>query len=543
MLKPVICIFILGVLVFRAAGQTTPAPAPDNPLDCAFYLLGKDEGRFITEKLSLADYYRRVDRPEKALEVLERLDDGGWKSALQIEIAGDYEKKGKHERAVAIYKDVVAAEGFESAYKDRELAAALGALVALGHAADALGSITDENSPIDRAFGLLAIAEALNEKGDQTRAFEMLPGIVELAGKTEWKDLELLAKAKAGSLYLRAGRTKEAEALYAEVIKNAPAVKEVGNIFVDDLWKEIAGGYRAVKNFDRAIEVLSAYRQTNTLNSANLADRNLIEIYLETNRKEKVFELVDAGLAEDESYTAESAAEYALKLGDVETARSIYRRIEGVRDYADYTKIKLALALSDFYAKNGQTVEAVDILNQILKQVERIETDSPESGLMSTSPAMEKAGYLGQLAEKFTGLRNYAEAERIVRSIGKPYYRAAGLTALAVGRNDKISVKLLDQALEILRRTPDSLLDATKYRVWCKIAAAYAKTGQREKALAAFAELLGRDREIYDAGMETYLVQVLAESGYYFEISGLKPDNRIKSALQKIIKNWEEEKY
>jgi len=533
-----ICFFCISI-----CAQDLRKKAEENPLDCVLFLI-KTENNLEKRKdglFSLANLYWKLGKRKTALEIVEINPDSDKKVANLIDFAKELKKENKtkefeqlYTKAFSITKD----EGFGSAWKDETLIDVIKTLTEFNHAQEVLEVASTINDKEDRAFILLAVADGYLSNGQKQQALDLLPQILQLANESKWKDLQLLAKAKTGTIYLKAGNDKEAEKFYEEVLKSTPAIKEIENIFVDDLWREVFDGYKSVKNFDKAIQTLLAYKQFNSLNADGYYTKtNLVETYLLNNQQERAVNLINQFLVDDDAYSL-WAAETFLKMNNENSAEKIFLATQNY-----YDKQQIALKLANYYEAKRKPEFAINILNIAFNEAKKIKSDMPENGMMSTSPAMRKARFLSDISKKFIDLNQFDPALRVIRSIEKPYYKARMLATLAGKQRTKDSIKLLNEALTIMRKHTDSLLDARKYQVWNEIAYGFAKIGDKNKAGEIFAEILTKDKDIYDDGLDDYLLETLAETGFYFEKSEIKADTKVIKALMRIINNWEKDNY
>lgn len=544
--------YFLALFCFLSVGisaQSAAKNAEKNPLDCALYLI-KLENKLSergNELEHLAVSFWKSGRRKEALEIVELNPDEDKRVVSFVNFAKELKAENKlkefEELYLKAFADLKRNENLGSVWK-REFVFAVEIvkiLTELSHEREVFETVNEPDFDEDdnKAFILLAVADGFLTGKRKEKAVELLPMVLQFAGKSEWKDLELLAKAKAGTIYLKAGDEKKSEKLYEEVLKSASSIKEVENIFVDDLWREVFEGYKSVNKFDKAIETLLAYQQTGTLNSKGYyTNSNSVETYLANNQKEKAVSLMRQIVAEDDGFDSLWVTKTFLKIGDEDSAKNIFSTTRN-----DYYQQQIALELANYYESQGKIEFAANILNLAFNEAEKIESDAPESGLMSSSPAMEKARYLSDIAQKFIDLKQFVSALKIIQTIEKPFFKAQMLTILAEKQNSKNSIQLLNQAHLLMRKKQDSLLDAPKYWVWNKIAHAFAKVGDKSKAGVVFAEILSKDMETYSEGLDGYLLENLAETGFYFETAELKSNEKVSRALRNIIKNWKEENY
>lgn len=534
----ILILMVFSLLVFTVSAQQKTRISDKNPLDCAFDLIKSEEDleKWDDELSQIANLYWKSGQRNKAFEAADRITDSKQKAVTFLSFAKEYEKEKNTQKNVEIYLKVYEIlrndDGFDNIWKNETEYGIVKTLTTFGYSVKMIDEIAGNSDKEDKSFALLAVADGFTENKEFEKALNLIPQIVENAELSKWKDLELFAKAKAGTIYLKAGKIKEAKVFYDEVLKASAALKEIEHIFVDDLWLEVFEGYKSVSRFEDAIKVLQAYKEINTLNSERFSFPNLIETYLQNNQKDKAITLLNENFA-SEGADDDWIAEKFLEIDDEQATKNIFYSTKN-----EYDQQLIARRLADYYQRKGKIELSVDILNQAFEKAQKIKSDEPESGMMSTSPAREKADYMSKIAEKFIAIKRYDSALSVISVIEKPRIKAQTLVKLAVGQNSKNSLNLINQAYLLVKNKKESFLDANKYEVLNQIALGYSQIGQKNKSVQIFDEILNMKHFTDVDSMGRYSLQILAEAGFYYNESKIGDNPKITNSLQQIIKNW-----
>lgn len=523
----------LSVSIFP---QDLKNKAEQNPLDCVLYLI-KIENRFDDREKSLgvlADHYWKSGRYVDALNVVDMIPGGFQKTILKIRYANDYIKAGKTEEAARLLiraSRIIAKDSWTDGYNINAVIDGLFRLDKISEAIEFSKSLTDVE---DRALALLQVAELLADKQQNRDVPELIAQSLNIIERSEWQDYKLLADARAANVLARIGKKPEGLELIKKVRDIYPSTEFV-NIDKEGLFDLIVSCYSNLKEFDTAIQL----RQVD-LNSGNREDLNkLAELYLLAGSEDKAKglflqieqmrlkddELSDSEILNQITRKALKEKDFSLALSSSKTFYSKYYQIGMVDEFLDANRPDLAKELLDF----------------VTKEVKNIKADEPETARMSTSDQMLKADQLAWIAERLARMKQFSAALKIINTIEKPFFRAQALANLAQKQGAKNPSQLLDRALAIMRKNEDVYLDAGKYKVWGEIALGYSSIGQKNRSLEVFAEVLSKDKEIIDEGLDTYLLETLCELGVYFHKADVKADAKVKKALRQVINNWQED--
>ncbi len=537
--KIIISLILFSLFVFSTSAQKGFKVSDKNPLDCAYNLIQSEEDleKWDDEISYIAELFWKSGNRDKAFKVTEKITDSIVKTRTYLKFIEDLDKENNVEKIKEIYLKVYKTGddeyGINNLWKNDGRYEIIRALSKFGYSEMLIGEVNKLDDAEDRSFALLAISDGFSDNKEFSMSVNLIPQIIENAELSKWKDLELLAKVKAGTIYLKAGKVKEAKMLYDEVLKASGALKKIENIFVNRLWEEIFSGYKSVGRFDDAINILLDYRELKNLNSERFAFSNLVETYLEDNQKEKAVNLLNESFASDNA--DDWLAEKFLEINDEQAAKNVFYSTKN-----EYEQQLTAGKIANYYQTKGKTDLAVDILNQAFEKARKIESDEPESGMMSTSPARRKADYMSAIAEKFIELKRYDSAVKVINIIEKPRIKARTFIKLAVAEKSKNSLNLMNQAYLLAKDSKEVLLDADKYEVLNQLALGFSKIGQNVKTVDIFNEILSLEKFTDVDELDDYSLHLLAETGFFYNKSGVGENSKISNSLRKIIKNWKE---
>jgi tetratricopeptide (TPR) repeat protein len=225
-----------------------------------------------------------------------------------------------------------------------------------------------------------------------------------------------------------------------------------------------------------------------------------------------------------------------LAAGKPERARALLGKVEWKGDLAAN-----AVTLADWYVKAGDRKSALAVLDYAAVEV-RTRPDPPASESdellfnYNYVPRRESRSGLPLLSDKYLELKDFDGARRAIESIPLPQTRAEGLTDLArtllQDRQRAKAKAVIDEAFTLAESAKKTPNDVYPLPALSRIAVVYALLGETERAADLFVKILTRERteKSYDEP-----VLGLAEIGYYYEQSGLKPDERIAAQLRPLV--------
>lgn len=315
----------------------------------------------------------------------------------------------------------------------------------------------------------------------------------------------------------------------------------------DDIWivDDVFRAYIILGKYDLAFEILD--KQGKRTEAKSLIQ--MAESHLEKGNRAKAFELLEQSLKQlnsndySDSFDLGNIIEIYLNNNELKEAENIAKSLSG----SEYMRQKQLLNIADFYIKNKNNSKAFEILDFALEQTKKIDIGEAESGQLSTSKKWEQAQYQSQVALRFVNTQSDKKALEIILQLKKPYLRALILTEFVnVNKNriPKSQIKShLEEALTFLRNGKEEIFDSNKYDVYAIVARNFAEIGMPEKANDVFAEVLSKDKEMVEKGLDDYLLIAMCKIGVEFDNSKIAPSEKLKNSLRQIIKNWENNEY
>lgn len=257
----------------------------------------------------------------------------------------------------------------------------------------------------------------------------------------------------------------------------------------------------------------------------------------ETNRAIKLLEVeLDARRSRGDELGDEGMLRAWLAAGKPERARTLLGKVEWKGEL-----VANAIMLADWYLKAGDRKSALAVLDYAFTEFKsrRDPYASEDSELLFNYhyvPSRESRNGLPLLTDKYLELKEFDSARRTIDAISLPQTRAEGLTDLARtllrdGQRTKAKA-VIDEALILAESAKKTPLDVYPLPALSRIAVVYAQLGETERAADLFVKILTRERK--EKSYEEPVL-VLAEIGFYYEQSGLKPDERIAALLRPLV--------
>lgn len=524
------------VIHAQLAAQSHPREAEVNPLSTAVYLLSttdKDESE--KEKACLAKSFASVDRLAEAKRATDMVKNGSYVETEFVGIVQQLIDRGKIDQASTLITHLL--ERFAGdGYRLKKL---VHPMIILERDSELLTLIEGlgDSKRIDLWF---MASDAFREIGKPDKALEVLEKMVNSAMASEY-DRD---RSKLALHYAKLGRETEALKLAELIVKGLdPKTRNVDVVF------DLADAYFALGKYAEANEL---YRKYN--NGLNIDEtRDIIDLAsrsISNGKWQEALETLEQALAQldpkeyGDSFNLGEIIDIYLQLGEIQKAEKIASSITG----SDYMQQGKLLAIADRYIKAGNKTKAREVLRFALMRTHKIDTSEEESGSLWTSGKWDQARYQSQIAIRLMDLRDDKEALRLTAQLKKPYLRALVLTEyVAINKKHLSSKKLeshLDEALMLLRQEMVDIFDSNKIDVLAIVARSFAEIGLAKRSNGTFAETLTKlDREMIDRRSKAGLIISMCKIGVEFDKSRINADENVRSALLRIVKNWENDEY
>jgi tetratricopeptide (TPR) repeat protein len=523
-------------LISFARAQKHPAQAEENPLSTVTYLLSTtDKDDKEGEKACLAKSLGRTDRFNDIPRAIDMVVTDSFVDQDLTVVVWELIARGKPKEASTLVSLLLQRFG-DSDYKLKNL---IKPMIVLQRDAE-LDSLIEKFEPTEKIDLLFKSADVYRELGNTDKALDQLERTVGLAKASKYA----ADRAELALRYAQVGRQIEATELIETILRELdPKVRNINVVH------DLMSAYRALGKFPEANEL--SRRFENGLNIDETSDLVSTASRLITDgaRPNALDTLARALTQLDpkeyaDSFNLGDIIEIYLKIGEVKKAEQVAMSITGNR----HIQQGQLLAIADRYIKAGNKTKARDILRFALQQTYKIDTSEPESGNLWTSGKWEQAQYQSQIVIHLMDLGRDTEALSLTRRIMKPYLRALVLTEYVAVNKKRISARklgpYLEEALQLLRLPKVDVFDSKRFDVYSIAARNFAEIGMPTRANEIFAETLTElDKYVIEDGSDSALLFAMCNIGVEFERSKIKSDAKVKTALRKIIRNWENDEY
>jgi len=516
------------------SAQTAPAEAVDDPLSTVIYLLSTtDKDDEVEEKACLAKSLASVDRFDEAHRAVDMVKHDSYVEENFVVIVNELIRRGREKDASNLVTLLL--KRFENnAYNLKPLVRPLIFL----KRDDELRELIEKLSDSDKTELWFKSADVYKDLGQLDKALAVLKKTVSHATASEYAN----DRAELAYHYAKLGRETEAIELVQSVLPGLdPKTRDVNVIH------DLAAAYRALGKYSEANDLNR--RLDNGLNIDETKDLiSSASRFSKKGEREKAVETLVRAVAQlnpkeyGDRFNLGDIIDLYLEIGDIQKAEQVAKSLPG----SDNMQQEKLLEVVDSYKKSGNKAKAREILRFALDQTNKIDTTEAESGSLWTSGKWDQARYQSQIAIRYMDLRDDKEALRITAQLRKPYLRALVLTEYVAVNKKRVPAKklasYLEEALTLLRRKQTDVFDSKKFDVYAITARNFAEIGMPKRANEVFAETLTElDRYVIDD--DTALLYAMCNIGVDFTRSRIKADENVKTALRKIIKNWEEGEY
>lgn len=527
----------IGFFSMASFSQVLKSKAEEHPLETVFYLLSKtDKNSKEEQKACLAKSFTKAGKFSEIEKTAEMVKWGSYVDNDLITVAEDLIKAGKLAEASRYVSYLVKRSEDDS----DNLEKLFEYLIRLERDDEAL-KIAAQFRESEKVDGAFEIARVYLELEKREKALTVIENISKTVEKSEY-DRD---KARLALFYARLGKEEKALKVAGQSLEKV--VWTTGIPKYDDarIIDYVFEAYLLLGKYELAGELLEKQGKTEETKAliqiakSYLArgDRKKADEYL--NRSQNLLNPAEYG----DSFDLGDLIEIYLVLGEIEKAQNLAKNLTG----SEYMRQGELLKVADFYIKKQDKKTALEILNFALEQTRKINTDEEESGMLWTSAKWDQARYQSQIAIKLIDMQFDRQALDLISQIKKPYLKALLLTEFfAVNKKRQPAAKLrplLEQALSLLRTGKEAIFDSNKYDVYAIVAHSFAEIGLADKANNIFAEVLSKDKEMVEKGLDSYLLVAMCKIGVEFENSGIKPNEKLKASLRNIIKNWEDDEY
>lgn len=395
--------------------------------------------------VAIASNYGKAGQNEKATEVLSQAVQSVkeiWgasfvKDTVLEKIAVTYAELGNFNQGIQIANKI-----FDEIPKGRALSQIVAKYVAIGDYNNARQVADTIDYRASKANALIAIA---TQTGEYQQALSIAQKMEE-DEKTQ-RDLKSLTLGKIASLYSKAGQQKQAKEVASQVLQlskkaedNDSKVTQLAKVAT--LYAKAGEKAQAVSISSQALQIANQVESAQT--KANLL-AEVVQIYGKAGQKELADTIFPQVLSmaqtlENEDSQSRTLATLALAAGRIQPYDSVIELIKTIKD----TKIQAStlITLAKDYALSGQKEQALQALNQAFESAQ--------------------------------GLKNSQDKAQVLAPI-----------AVRLARIDQF-----DRSLAVAQTIDAKVENSPKASTLAKIADAYAKAGQQDKAIALLSQAL-----------------------------------------------------
>jgi hypothetical protein len=528
---------LAGVCSQVIFAQPTRKAAEENPLATVFYLLSKtDKDSNEEEKVCLANSLAGVEKFPESRKAVDLVEVDSYVDNDFVTLADSLVKKGRIREASALTSALL--KRFDGDADD--LSRLLGVLIKTGRDDEALKIVRqlENQAKIDAYF---AIVDAYLESGNREKALL----IVDFAFGTAAEMTRDRDKARLGFYYARLGQGAPALKFAQESLKNVVWTKDIPTYDDSGIIFDVFEAYLLLGRYELIDKMLE--KQEKTRDGESLI--KIAESYLKRNDPKQALEILERAQSVldpkvyGDSFNLGDLVDIYVKLNELDKALGIAKSLVG----SEYMRQQKLLHITDYYIDKQDGIKALEILRFALEQADKVDITEAEQGTAWSSGKWEQANYQSAIASRFIRMRLNNEALALISRIKKPYLKASVLAEFVLSGKGKLPLKYLkthlEEALLLVRNGKEEIFDANRYNVYANIARSFAEIGMPARAGGVFVEVLSKDEEMNDRGLEKYLLITLCNIGVEFEKSRLRPTPQLKKSLKNIIDKWENGAY
>lgn len=518
--------FLIAVFIFLTASifaQGLRKKAEENPLDCAFYLLTKNERK--TGADNLAKTFFEVGRYDDTLRVIEF--EGYGKIGWLVFYANKLSEQGNDAQAKVFLDKTMSLLSLEATSVDSDdLVFLAPLLIKYGRNEEALSlfNLSEDEYKPKTAIG---ISIAFLKTNQTENALKLLP--------TAFEDAEIDRKAEIIELYARLKQIEQAEKLLAEfdfaTFLNEPFYHNRRFTLFPLINANLALG-----RLNRAVELWQQYGE----NDDAYGWLKFIDSLTEFGYREKA----DFYLTQIESNPqmlreeGNGIVKRRLKFGDVEKALRIAETISENDD--NYDQQQALMTVADFYIAENKTDSALKVLDFAFERARKIVFQHEPMQSNGASSGTRKRTYLSDIYHRLMKLKRFEKAFTVFNAVGSDHWIAKDFVMESLFDFAKQQIKPLSRKgiEKIIKQIQNSIPDRDDdyYLTKAKILVAeiYAFSGEKTNAVKLLTEVLKEGRESC-----CYEFDFLLSVGKIFEHNKLKADANLKKVLKEFIEDPE----
>jgi hypothetical protein len=507
------------VLINNTLANDLRKKAEENPLDCAFYLLTKEENLSPYDSNKLVRAYLELKRIKDISRTIELFDNDeakfneliGYVHLLIIE-------NRKAEASILADKAILLLKNRNDSWIIDLIAVFIADLVELNRSVEAIKIIEDTEDKLDKTKLSIKLAEAFLNTNQTEKALKSLPAWTEAeCDEQKLKIIELYAKLK---------QFEKLEKTLAEFEQTAFVGMEEGIARSNKRFTllPIINASLALGKIDHA---LALWRQHGDEDYSIW----LIESLLEFGYREKAapyFLEIEAN-PELLGRNGKDLVKIYLQLGEIDTAISTAKKMSD--DVDSYWQQNSFIRIADRFVKDGEVEKAIAILNFGFQRARKVKFEDYAGSSIGASPASRKTIYLRNIANRFLDLKHFDKALTVINAVEDENLRISLHTEFARRQIKTLPKNKIFEILSANQKAVEKMgIDYQEQKNLIAIAVAYGEAGAINKANEIFAAVLLEASE-----SNLYLNDFLAAIGLEMEKHNWQADAKLKSALKKIV--------
>ncbi len=515
-------IFLLLSNFVLAGNDLLRDKVEQSPLDCANYLLANKDERIRTDSLAWAFF--RAKRYDDALGLIERQD----KIELLIPFAAELFKKGDTKNAEKFVR-----KALEAWKKDKDDLPGTHLLIPIliytDRADIAAQIVAQEDFGENKVRQLLAAAEASQKAGQKDNALKYLQELIGHFENIDW----LSDRLKIAGIFYELGENDKALEVFERI--EASAAEKTDAADRHNIYSSLTESYLRVAQQEKAHKLWATLAALDEpyfifpyasalISSGSVADGRDYLSQLEAHR---VFLEVNG----------DQIVSVYLELNDVTNAYRVARKISAEDD--SYHQQKALMLVADKFIADGKKDAALEVLSYAFQKARRVGETHRTQDSNGASPLTRKIIYLRQLKERYLRLKRFDKISDLLAAFKVRHdfiseFTAQTLLDLAVAGSPTLPRK---NVLALFSKAQKAIGESSSAYDENELAVAeidaYAKIGEKTRALGSLARMLGR----LHADDSSYLDDFLLRAGEVFEENKLMADGPLKKILREIAED------
>ena len=505
--------------------------AEESPLDCAYYLMAKDESLAFYEFENLASAFFSLGRFDDTLRAINLADDNHSNIYLLsnfsikfIKIKNKTQANEFLDNAIEVLRKSDDENDWDYDYNDfalRQLTLGFAAADRFGEVFEILSHQTDNDSKTNL---LLELAESLSRTGQKQKSAQLVNEIFKINQAFEDSDKLI----RIAEIYSNIGQNDKT----FETLEKLQEKIAAENIEKDRYIKflQIVKIYIQIGQVEKAVSLWNQHHKPDDYSDMySLMSALINKGYIE---QAKPYLLVIESDEKSLRYFQDDLVKIYLELGDLEAAS----RIAESSDSDNYSQQASLMLIADKFIAAGQNEKAFEILNSAYQKARQTEEEHLPQHSIGASSLTRKIIYLRNIRNRYFSLKEYEKGLKITRAFKSNDSLVKKFQADSLVQFVKYQTKTLSRkkAYEILDHA-QSIFDEDEERelneIRLKAAEVLALMGNKSKALKTLTKTL----EAVDYDETDFLIS----AGRVFEQNNLKADANMRRVLRQLIEDAE----